>query len=70
MSRVILHPGALRGRRFVPPSKSAAHRALLCAGLAAGESTLSPIDHSADMEATLRVLAAFGAKARFPLLYW
>ncbi len=65
MSRVILHPGALRGRRFVPPSKSAAHRALLCAGLATGESTLSPIDHSADMEATLRVLAAFGAKARW-----
>lgn len=61
MSRVRLLPGALHGSLAVPPSKSAAHRALLCAGLAAGESVLSPISGSADMEATLRVLRALGA---------
>lgn len=48
------------GTVLLPPSKSAAHRALLCAGLAAGESHVAHIDKSADMEATLRGLRALG----------
>lgn len=60
MSSALLHPGALRGTGCVPPSKSAAHRALLCAALAQGESLLSPIDTSEDMAATLGCIAALG----------
>lgn len=32
---VTLEPGRLQGRVSAPPSKSAAHRAILCAALAA-----------------------------------
>lgn len=43
-----------------PPSKSAAHRALLCAALAGG-GTVRGITDSEDMQATLRALPALGA---------
>ncbi len=62
--RAVLHPSALSGRVQAPPSKSVAHRALLCAALAAGESALSGILPSEDMAATLRGLEALGASVR------
>lgn len=55
-------PGALHGTIQVPPSKSIAHRALICAALAHGTSILSPIDSSKDMEATIQVLRSMGAQ--------
>ena len=55
--------GVLRGTVRIPPSKSAAHRAMLCAALAEGRSVLSPIELSDDMRATLNVMTALGAKS-------
>jgi 3-phosphoshikimate 1-carboxyvinyltransferase len=63
VSRVRLFPGALRGTVSPPPSKSAAHRAILCAALAPGKSVLSPIGTSADMQATIGCIRALGAQA-------
>lgn len=54
-------PSRLQGSVTVPPSKSMAHRALLCAGLAAGETRIQGILPSQDMEATCRALTALGA---------
>ena len=45
-----------------PPSKSAAHRRLICAALAEGESVIHGISESEDMKATLDCIASMGAK--------
>lgn len=44
----------------VPPSKSMAHRALLAAALAKGESVISHFSYSQDMEATLGAIPLLG----------
>ncbi len=49
------------GRVTAPPSKSIAHRALICAALSTG-STVKGISGSKDMEATLAVLRGLGAE--------
>ena len=65
---VTLEPGRLRGTVAAPPSKSAAHRAILCAALAAifapreEASVLSPLDLSDDIRATLGAVRALGAE--------
>lgn len=51
------------GTVLLPPSKSVAHRALLSAALANGCSTVSPVDSSKDMEATLNAVRALGSDA-------
>lgn len=56
-----IQPSRLQGSVTVPPSKSMAHRALLCAGLAAGTNQIQGILPSQDMEATCRALTALGA---------
>ncbi|MDD2955993.1 MAG: 3-phosphoshikimate 1-carboxyvinyltransferase [Oscillospiraceae bacterium] len=53
---------ALSGTIQPPPSKSVCHRALIAAALSDGCSRVSPIELSADISATIRVLEAFGAK--------
>ena len=58
-----LTPARLAGTVRLPASKSVAHRMLLCAAFAEGESALSGFSLSADMEATLNGLAALGAQA-------
>ena len=45
-----------------PPSKSMAHRLLICGGLSEGKSVIEGISSSEDMKATLDCLAAIGAK--------
>ena len=64
MADGVVRPGAIRGELAAPPSKSAAHRALICAALARGESLVSPIAPSEDMAATLQVLTATGVRAQ------
>ncbi len=59
---VKVSPAACAGRVAAPPSKSIAHRALICAGLAAGESRLTGIGTSEDMSATIGALRALGAE--------
>ncbi len=58
---VIVYPGKLRGTVKAPPSKSIAHRALICAALAEGQSVIHGISASKDMDATLRCIQALGA---------
>lgn len=64
MSTAVLSPGRLSGDIKPPPSKSAAHRAILCAALAQGESVLSPVALSDDIKATIGVAEALGASIR------
>ncbi len=52
--------GKLQGNVYAQPSKSAAHRALICAGLSQGTSVIENIEQSKDIEATARCLEAIG----------
>ena len=58
-----IRPSRAEGMVKAPPSKSAAHRLLLCAGLAHGVSTVRNVAFSEDILATLDVLRALGAQA-------
>ena len=53
-------PKKLSGAVTPPPSKSQAHRLLIAAALAEGESSLHNIARSQDIEATLRCITALG----------
>lgn len=55
-------PAPLSGAVTPPPSKSQAHRALIAAALADGESVISNVAYSQDIEATLRCLQELGAQ--------
>ena len=64
MSKTIaISPGCLSGTVIAPPSKSAAHRALICAALAKGTSVISNIALSDDISATLAAVRMLGAEA-------
>ena len=65
MAEVIYRPARVSGSVQIPPSKSAAHRALLCAALTGAPCTVAPIDESADMYATLSGVRAMGCAADF-----
>ena len=58
---VTITPAALAGTVTPPPSKSQAHRALIAASLADGESIISNVAFSQDIEATLGCLENLGA---------
>lgn len=57
-----IKPGKGKGIMPAPPSKSMAHRLLIGAGLADGESIIEGISGSQDMKATLDCLSAIGAE--------
>ena len=59
--KALIQPGTARGTVAAPPSKSMAHRLLICAALANGESTVRGVDPSQDILATADCLAALGA---------
>lgn len=50
------------GSVYAPPSKSMAHRLLICAGLADGKSIIKNVAFSQDILATLDCLSAIGAE--------
>ncbi len=58
---ISIYPGRLSGELSAPPSKSAAHRLLLCAALANGESRLRGVAFSQDIRATIGAAQALGA---------
>ena len=58
---VSIRPGKAVGTVAAPPSKSMAHRLLICAGLAKGTSRITGIDYNEDILATLDCLRALGA---------
>ena len=47
------------------PSKSVAHRAIICALLSKSVCEISPIDMSDDMKATINAAVAFGAEYKY-----
>ena len=57
-------PCALSGVAAVPPSKSEAHRRMICAALTPGETRLTGFLPSRDMTATMDCLSALGASFR------
>jgi len=59
--KAVLKPSVLRGRLAAVPSKSDAHRLLVCAALADRPCELRLPFGSADIEATVRCLRALGA---------
>ena len=58
---VTIHSGKAVGTVAAPPSKSMAHRLLICAGLAEGTSRISGLDYNEDILATIDCLRALGA---------
>lgn len=63
MSDVKFSPFVPSGTVNIPPSKSDVHRAIICAALAKGISTISPVALSNDIKATIECIKALGAKA-------
>lgn len=67
---VTIRKGSVRGSIDAPSSKSMTHRALLCAALAQGESTVRSPLVSDDTEATVRVLRQLGIEIKQALGVW
>lgn len=65
MDWLTVYPGLLRGSVTPPPSKSLAHRAILCAALAGGLSEIGPVQPSDDIRATLGCACALGAEVKW-----
>lgn len=61
MAHVRIRAGALAGTVTPPPSKSAAHRGIICAALAKGAGRITPFAESDDMRATIGAMQALGA---------
>lgn len=61
-NKVVISPKTLNGSVVVPPSKSAAHRAILCAALTNGTSHIKNIAESEDIKATISAVRALGAE--------
>lgn len=59
---VSIQKGAAHGKVTAPPSKSMAHRLLICAGLSGGECIIRNLAFSKDVEATIACLRALGAE--------
>ena len=59
---VTINRGKAQGKIIAPPSKSVAHRMLICGGLANAKSTITVINNSEDVQATLDCLAAIGVQ--------
>ncbi len=59
---MIVKKGLAQGVIKAPPSKSMAHRFLICAALAEGKSIIKNIDFSEDVKATLGCLEQIGIK--------
>lgn len=61
MGNLKIFPKKLAGEVTVPPSKSMAHRAVICAALSDGVSKIENIDYSDDINATIQAMESFGA---------
>jgi len=61
MGSLKLYPKNLKGEVKIPPSKSMAHRAVICAALGDGISKITNINLSDDMIATIDAMRSLGA---------
>lgn len=62
MGNYKIYPNRLNGEVKIPPSKSMAHRAVICAALGDGMSKVTNIDYSDDIIATIEAMSALGAR--------
>ena len=60
--KAAIKPSKAGGSVKIPPSKSMAHRAIICAALADGQSVISNIDYSQDITATIDCMRKLGAE--------
>ena len=60
-----IKPGVAQGVCAAPPSKSMAHRLLICAGLAQGTSEIRGVDACEDVLATIDCLRALGVQVAY-----
>lgn len=58
----IINQSIAKGTVKAPPSKSMAHRYIICAGLCDKVSTISNVDYSEDIKATIDCIKALGAR--------
>ena len=63
--KIKLTPSRAIGTVKAPPSKSMAHRLLICAGLSPGESTVCNVEPSEDVLATMDCLRAMGCRVQY-----
>ncbi|MBQ6907429.1 MAG: 3-phosphoshikimate 1-carboxyvinyltransferase [Clostridia bacterium] len=61
--KVKISPSNLSGKFSAPPSKSFAHRSIICAALSNGKSRIYNLQKSEDILATLDCISAFGVSA-------
>ena len=54
-------PSKVSGAICIPPSKSMAHRAIICASLAKGRSIIEHVEYSKDILATMDGMRKLGA---------
>ena len=62
--KIKITPSSARGKVWAPPSKSVAHRLLISALLADGESVIAPLSFSEDIMATIDAVNALGGQVR------
>ncbi len=62
MEEIKILPKKLEGVVKIPPSKSMAHRSIICAGLAKGVSEITNLDYSNDIIATIKAMESLGTK--------
>jgi len=60
--KAVIRPSKAQGGVKIPPSKSMAHRAIICAALASGKSIISNIDYSVDITTTIECMRKLGAE--------
>ena len=63
--KIKINPCILKGEIAAPPSKSMAHRLLICAGLSKGRSIIRGVAPSDDIHATIDCLKAMGAEVEY-----
>lgn len=62
MADLKVYPSILEGEVKIPPSKSMAHRAIICAALSDGFCKIENIDYSDDIIATIDAMNSLGSK--------
>ena len=62
--KVTIEKSTAYGEISAPPSKSMAHRYIICAALSDGESVISNVDFSEDIKATIDCIKTLGADVR------
>ncbi|MDD7794939.1 3-phosphoshikimate 1-carboxyvinyltransferase [Clostridium sp. 'White wine YQ'] len=64
MDKLTITPGKLKGEVKIPPSKSMAHRAVICASLSKGKSKITNIEFSEDIIATIEAMKSLGTEIK------